>query len=157
MSDADEPCRPDISGVRVRPAADEELPGIMNLLDRALLDIGAERVGERIEAGAALVASDASDHGRPIYGALVLSEAGHNVQSDTGTEIEFEPEIEAIAVRRRYRGSGIGTALVERARRETSGRLVAAFDARVRPFYASLGFRVRPIGDGRFRGRDRER
>jgi len=60
--------------------------------------------------------------------------------------------IDAVAVRRNRRGQGIGTALVEAAaaRRE---RLVAEFDAGVRPFYECLGFAVESrTKTDRFRG-----
>jgi len=143
-----------IPGISVRRTRDEELPRVMNVFDQALLDIDAETVGERIDADRVLVASEERVDGERIRGALVLSELGDDADSDPGSGIEAGTEIEAIAVRRRDRNRGIATALVERARRNTKEPLVAAFDARVRPFYASLGFDVRPIGDGRFRGRD---
>jgi len=79
------------------------------------------------------VASD--DSGR-VLGALVLD----------------GEEITAVAVRRRRRGQGIGTQLVEAAsdRRE---RLVAEFDPRVREFWSSLGFESEPLPDSdRYRG-----
>ena len=31
-------------------------------------------------------------------------------------------------------------------------RLTAEFDAEIQPFYASLGFEIEPVGDGRYRG-----
>lgn len=63
--------------------------------------------------------------------------------------------VAAIAVRRRRRGAGIGTALVEQAADRAQARghdcLTAAFDPGVRPFYAALGFRIRRR-DGRLHG-----
>ena len=123
----------------------EDWIGVMNVLDGALLDVDANEVRERIVADAVFVAQ-ASGSER-VRGALVLAEAD---DQESGSEIE----IEAIAVRRRYRDRGIGSTLIDRARRETNRVLVAAFDERVRPFYAALGFRVAPIGDDRYRGRD---
>lgn len=120
----------------IRRAVAEDLPAVMNVLDGSLLDCPAASVRERIGAGTVLVAIE----GERVRGALVLS----------GTDGP-ESEIEAIAVRRRYRGQGIGTALIERTRCRTT--LVAEFDERVRPFYESLGFRIRSIDDGRYRGR----
>jgi GNAT superfamily N-acetyltransferase len=59
--------------------------------------------------------------------------------------------IDAVAVRMRRRGRGVGTALVEAAtgRREL---LHAEFDDAVAPFYESLGFSVEAVGGGRCRG-----
>lgn len=62
-------------------------------------------------------------------------------------------EIDAIAVRRRRRGQGIGTRLVERAAAAAAGDLRAEFHRRVRPFYDSLGFAIEPTDEpDRFRG-----
>ena len=127
----------------------EDWIGVMNVLDGALLDVDANEVRERIVADAVFVAQ-ASGSER-VRGALVLAEPRTD---DRGSETETEIEVDAIAVRRRYRDRGIGSTLIDRARRETNRVLVAAFDERVRPFYAALGFRVAPIGDDRYRGRD---
>nr|WP_254282969.1 GNAT family N-acetyltransferase [Halomicroarcula limicola] len=106
----------------------------MNVLDGAALAVDAETVRASMGSGGTLVA--VSEDGERVLGALVLDGC----------------RIEAVAVRRRRRGQGIGTALVEAAgeRRE---RLTAAFDADVRPFYAKLGFEIED-GDesGRLRG-----
>ena len=130
---------PGIAGIAIRRAERGDLVGTMNVLDTALLAIGAPTVRERIEAGTVFVAIE---NGR-VRGALVLSEA-----LGEGSDVE----IEAVAVRRRYRRRGIASALVERARRESERALIAEFDGRVRPFYETLGFQVRPTDDGRFRG-----
>ncbi len=58
--------------------------------------------------------------------------------------------VDAIAVRRRRRGQGIGSALVAAAS-ENGDRLTAAFDPDVRPFYEELGFEIRER-DGRLWG-----
>lgn len=129
------------AGATIRLARSEDLADVMNTFDGALLDVGAERVRERIEAGEVFLASE---EGR-VRGAIVLSELGVENRASG---------IEAIAVRRRHRNRAIASALIERARREGERALIAEFDERVRPFYESVGFRVEPIGDDRFRGRD---
>ena len=117
----------------IREALPGERAAVMNVLDGAMLT--TDRVGERIEAGAVLAALPERD-GERILGALVL----------------HGDRIDAVAVRRRRRGQGIGTALVAAAadRRE---RLTATFDDHVRPFYESLGFDIEPAGeDARWHG-----
>ena len=118
--------------MRVREATPEERAAVLNVLDGAML--ATERVRDRIEAGDVLVAL--SENGERVLGALVL-DSNH---------------IEAIAVRRRRRGQGIGTTLVEAAA-ERRERLIAEFDADVCPFYEQLGFSIEPAEpDRRFRG-----
>ena len=120
--------------MRVRPARPSELPGVMGVLDGALLAVEAETVGKRIREGRVLVAAE----GDRILGACVLD----------------GDAIDAIAVRRKRRGQDIGTRLVESATALVEGDLRAEFDERVRPFYDSLGFAIEPTAEpGRFRGR----
>jgi len=110
----------------------------MRLLDGALLETAADAVLAAIDDGSVLVAIDADR----VVGACVLDES----TDPDGTHVE------AIAVSRRRRRRGVGTALV-RAAAARQGRLVADFDARARPFWRSLGFRVRPADEpGRFVG-----
>jgi GNAT superfamily N-acetyltransferase len=119
-----------MTGLEVRVARPDEHPSVMNVLDGAMLDVGADRVAA--DATTTLVACEA---GR-VLGALVLD----------------GEEILAVAVRRSRRGQGIGSALIEAAgtRRE---RLVAEFRDRERPFYESLGFEIGPTAeDGWLRG-----
>ena len=121
----------------VRDATVGDLPDVMNVLDGAVLDADATTVRERIGEESVLVA--VSDDGERVLGALVL-DGDH---------------IDAVAVRRRRRGQGIGTALVEAAadRRE---RLTAEFDADLRPFYEQLGFDIEPAEEaGRLWGERR--
>ena len=131
----------------VRVATVTELPDVMNVLDGAVLEADAARVRDRIAEAAVLVAVAGDDSqrapsasqtgGERVLGALVL-DGDH---------------IDAVAVRRRRRGQGIGTALVAAAadRRE---RLTATFDADLRPFYAGLGFGIEPAEEaGRLWGR----
>jgi len=117
----------------VREADLSELTAVLNVLDGAALETEYDRVRAGLTKGQVLVAVGDDD---TVLGALLL-DGDH---------------IDAIAVRRNRRGRGIGTALVEAAcpRRE---RLIATFDAAVRPFYERLGFRVEPAAEeGRFRG-----
>ncbi|MCU4800645.1 GNAT family N-acetyltransferase [Halobacteria archaeon HArc-gm2] len=129
--------------MRVREADPGEVAAVRNVLDGAALAVDHDRLREQIEAGAVLVAVRAAESrgddeatDATVLGALVL--AGDR--------------IDAVAVRRNRRGQGIGTELAETAaaRRE---RLVAEFDAGVRPFYERLGFDVEPTAEtNRFRG-----
>jgi sulfur carrier protein ThiS/predicted N-acetyltransferase YhbS len=115
----------------VRPAAPDDHLDVMRIVDGAALAADADAIRERIERGEALVATvDGS-----VVGALVR---------DGG-------RVTAVAVRRRWRDRGIGRALVVAAL-DDCGRLVAAFDSGVRPFYASLGFEIERGDDGRLRG-----
>lgn len=107
----------------VREATVQDLPDVMNVLDGAVLEADAASVRDRIADDAVLVAV-AEER---VLGALVLD--GNHV--------------DAVAVRRRRRGQGIGTALVEAAA-ERRERLTAAFDADLRPFYEKLGFEIEP-------------
>lgn len=113
----------------IRPAHPDELPAVMNVLDGAYLDVDAGVVRERIANGEVLVADE---EGR-ILGAIVIE------PQPTGAFVE------AVAVRRRRRGDGLGTALVLAAG-DRFGRLRAEFDADVRPFYERLGFAIEPPG-----------
>lgn len=119
----------------IREATVQDLPDVMNVLDGAVLRADAATVRDRMSEGNVLVAV-ADDGGKRVLGALVL--AGDH--------------IEAVAVRRRRRGQGIGTALVEAAA-DRRQRLTAVFDADLRPFYEGLGFTVESTAEaGRLRG-----
>jgi GNAT superfamily N-acetyltransferase len=119
----------------IRKATVRDLPDVMNVLDGAVLEADAAAVRDCIADDAVLVAVVGDDPER-VLGALVL-DADH---------------IDAVAVRRRRRDRGIGTALVEAAA-ERRDRLTAEFDADLEPFYEKLGFEVEP-GEkaGRLRG-----
>lgn len=106
----------------IREARSDELLAAVRLLEGALLEIEPEDVREAIEAGDVLVAVE----GDAVRGALVLD----------------GKRIESVAVRRRVRGQGIGSALV-RAAADRSGTLTAEFDPEVREFYEALGFEIR--------------
>ncbi|MBO4247951.1 GNAT family N-acetyltransferase [Halomicrobium sp. IBSBa] len=122
--------------MRVREATPADRAAVANVLDGAALETEPARLKASLQRGETLLA--VADDGERVLGALVLD--GDRIVS--------------VAVRRRRRGQGIGSALVERALAER-GRLVAAFDERVRPFYETLGFAIEPVdGDeSRYRGR----
>lgn len=113
--------------MRVRPARAGELATAMTVFDTGGLEIDAERVRAGLSDDRLLVAVE----GGQVLGTLLLV-AGTN----PGTA-----EIEAVAVRRARRGQGVGTALVGAAA-DRYDRLVAGFDGRVRPFWASQGFDI---------------
>ncbi|CCQ33864.1 GNAT family N-acetyltransferase [Halorhabdus tiamatea] len=120
----------------IRRARATDLVDVLNVLDGADLATDHDRVQTAIERGDVFVAvPDEGQDDSPVVGALVLD----------------GDEIANIAVRRRRRDLGIGTALVERAMRDRD-RLVAEFDAGVEPFYESLGFDVKREDDARYRG-----
>lgn len=129
--------------MRVREATDDDLPAVMNVLDGAALEVDVATVRAGIASDGTLVAvsggsgDDGATASERILGALVLD----------------ADRVVAVAVRRRRRGQGLGTALVEAAL-DRRARLIADFDANVRPFYERLGFDVEPVATerGRFRG-----
>lgn len=131
--------------VTVRPAAPDDLPSVLGVLDAGALETDVERVRASVDRGDAFVAvrEGAGDDGDgdPAGGAVVL-----------GALVLDSDEIAAVSVRRRRRGQGIGTALVAAAA-DRRDRLVAEFDAGVRPFYEELGFELTTVdGSERFRG-----
>lgn len=113
--------------MEVRAADPSERAAVANVIDGAALAVDDETLERTLHEGDVLVAvtvETASSTAR-ILGALVLD----------------GEEVAAVAVRRRRRGQGIGTALVEAAA-DRRDRLLAGFDADVRPFWESLGFAV---------------
>ena len=127
--------------VDVRPAAEDDLPAVMNVLDAAMLDVDAAAVRERIAGGEHCGSVLVAVAGERVLGACVVSTSG----GEGG-------HVEAIAIRPGRRGQRIGSALVEAAT-DRCGPLTADFDEDVRPFYESLGFEVERTGEGRLRGR----
>ena len=106
----------------VRAATPTEYVTVRSICNAAMLELDTGT----LRKAAVLVA----DEGGRILGSLVLR----------------GPEIEAVAVRPGRRGQGIGTELVEAAKRLRPS-LFAEFDSRVRPFYTALGFEIRCSGD----------
>lgn len=128
--------------MRIRRATAADRAAVANVLDGAALETDPSLLVASIECGETLVAvagegAAATPDDERILGALVRE--GDRVVS--------------VAVRRRRRSQGIGTALVERALQERD-HLVAEFDDGVRPFYESLGFEIEGLEDeqGRCRG-----
>ncbi|GGL46606.1 GNAT family N-acetyltransferase [Halocalculus aciditolerans] len=119
----------------VRAAAPDDALDVLRVLDAAMLETTAETVERRISEGTVFVA-EADER---VVGALVA------VPRDVGGHVE------AVAVRRRRRDQGVGSALVDAAHDRWTP-LTAEFDPHVRPFYESLGFEVEANGD-RYRGR----
>ena len=115
-----------------RTATTDDLLAVLTVLDGALLQVDLADLRRAVAGGQVLVAVSSAD---TVLGVLVLDGS----------------EITAIAVRRRRRGQGVGTALVAAAARRCS--LYAEFDERVVPFWRSVGFEVEPLaGSDRFRG-----
>lgn len=133
----DSPDRPDPpADVTVEPATADDRLDVLRVLDAAMLETDADAVDERTAAGDALVARSERTGG--VVGALVAArpEAGRF-------------HVDAVAVRRARRGRGIGSALVAAAvergeRADAVAAVTAVFDPELRPFYAALGFEVRP-------------
>ncbi|QLG60734.1 GNAT family N-acetyltransferase [Halorarum salinum] len=107
--------------IEVREAAGNDALDVRRVLDGALLEV-PEELDERIRAGEVLVSTDDG----AVTGALVLDGS----------------RVEAVAVRPRRRGNGIGSELVAAAAERVDGPLAADFRPDVRPFYESLGFEV---------------
>ncbi|QPV65118.1 GNAT family N-acetyltransferase [Halosimplex litoreum] len=134
----------------VRPATDDDVVGVLGVLDAGALETEADRVRASVDRGDAFVAvrgeTGASTDGGTVLGALVLVGAGE------GFDDLETARIDGVAVRRSRRGQGIGRELVAAAARRY-GRLVAEFDHGVRPFYESLGFETEAADEaGRCRG-----
>lgn len=142
--------------LRIRTADADDRLDVVRVLDGAMLQ--TDDVPDRIRAGDVLVAvtdRQGSD-GKPtesVVGAAVLETRGD------------DRHLDAVAVRRQRRGSGIGSALVVRAVGDVAGggggdgvdavQFTAEFDADLREFYDGLGFEITAVGDGsgnRFRG-----
>jgi len=127
-----------IGDVVVREATTEDALAVRRVLDAAVLESAA--VADGVARGDAFVAA-AADR---VVGALVLVPFS-TVELPDGLPDELADSsgmhVDAVAVRRRRRGQGIGRALVLAAL-ERERRLTVAFDPGVRPFYDALDFDV---------------
>ncbi|MFD1565276.1 GNAT family N-acetyltransferase [Haloarchaeobius amylolyticus] len=130
----------------VRTATTDDALEVRRILDAALLEPGD--VEGRIDAGDVFVGGDRrggsardGDATDRILGTVVLEPLERKSGAHVG----------AVGVRRRHRGRGIGSALIETAL-EREGRLTVRFDDGVRPFYERLGFSIEPIDEQRYRG-----
>jgi peroxiredoxin/GNAT superfamily N-acetyltransferase len=112
--------------VRLRRGSNDDVVAAMRVLQGALLDIDGSTVRDAAPDGELLLA----EAGDWIVGALVVRD-GH---------------IEGVAVRRKRRGEGIGSALVEAAVADEDGTVTADFRAGVRGFWKDLGFEVEQEG-----------
>ena len=129
--------------MEVRPAVADDRHAVATVLDAAMLATGDLRA--RVDAGDVLVAVA----GDRVLGALVLEPPP--AAPAWSRERGADAHVAAVAVRRRRRGQGIGSALVTAA--VDRGRLTAAFDAELRSFYQGVGFAVEPADEpGRLRG-----
>ncbi|APX97643.1 GNAT family N-acetyltransferase [Natronorubrum daqingense] len=128
--------------VHVRPATTADALEARRILDAAMLEYGD--VEALIETEHVLVAGDyrgGSDGSERLLGTVVLEPHEH----------ERGAHVTAVAVRRRQRGRGVGSALIERGI-EREGRLTAHFDGDVRPFYDRLGFALERTESDRYHG-----
>lgn len=122
------------AGIAVRVADEDDRVDVARIVDGALLALDDDERAAALVRGDVLVAVDGDGDDERVLGTIVLDD-GH---------------VEALAVRRRDRREGIGSALLEAAvARE--GRLTADFPPELRSFYEALGFEVtdregRPFG-----------
>jgi GNAT superfamily N-acetyltransferase len=123
------------AGVRVREAHEDDVLAVRRVLDAAMLE--STVVDDAVARENAFVAV-ADDR---VIGALVLVEHDRVSRPDSVGDVAAGGgrHVDAVAVTRRRRGQGIGRALVAAAL-EREGRLTAAFDPGVAPFYEALGF-----------------
>ncbi|TYT63740.1 GNAT family N-acetyltransferase [Natrialba swarupiae] len=141
----------------VRIASDDDALEVRRILDAAMLEPGD--VEARIAVGDVLVAGDRrgpKTNGGTADTSTEQRATGDGAERILGTTVLEADDgggahVSAIGVRRRHRGRGIGTTLIERAL-EREGRLTVRFDDDVRPFYEALGFSIEPIDKQRYRG-----
>jgi ribosomal protein S18 acetylase RimI-like enzyme len=128
----------------IRPATDDDLLGIVRVLDAGLLDTDAETIRTRItDPDTPVLVADA---GGRVVGAVVLGERPVWVaEAFDATEPTDCGHVEAVAVGRSRRGQGLGTTLMRAARESVGGDLTADFAESVRPFYESLGCRIERV------------
>ena len=139
--------------IRVREAGPGDRAAVAGILDGAALAVDHGTLPAKLAGGSVLLAHEADR----ALGALTMAD---DPAPTPPREAALAPpgdvadgataRIEAVAVRPRRRGQGIGTALVQAAA-DRWDRLVASCDDGVRPFYAALGFEVTPLGDDRYR------
>jgi GNAT superfamily N-acetyltransferase len=118
----------------VREATVEDELDVRRVLDAAMLETDA--VSDAIGRGDAFVAVD-DDR---VVGALVLVPL-HDAGVPDAVAGDVGMHVDAVAVRRRRRGRGVGRALVSAAL-ERERRLTVAFDPGIRAFYDALEFDV---------------
>ncbi|MFB6095970.1 MAG: GNAT family N-acetyltransferase [Haloferacaceae archaeon] len=141
--------------VVVREADGDDVVPALRVLEGALLDVDPDRVDRLADAGHVLVAERAGS----VVGAIVVDpdapEAWTDDSTDTAEPRSAPPtaaaHVRAVAVARRHRGRGIGTALVATAAGQY-GSLSAGFRPEVEGFWTALGFEVVARVGGRLYG-----
>lgn len=135
----------------IRVATADDRLAVARIVDAAALEV--EGLVRRLDAGDVLLAVE--ERPRARSGHAERTTDGRGRERALGAVVlkpcDRGAHVVAIAVRRRLRDRGVGTALIEAAR-EREGRLVAEFDASVTPFYDSLDFSVGRLRGGRCRG-----
>lgn len=126
----------------IRVAMPADRVAVSRVLDGALLEV--DDLGDRLDDRGVLLAED----GSTAVGALVVDGSGPADRTPPGDWPDGAAHVRAIAVRRKRRRHGVGTALIERAR-ERWAPLVADFDADVAGFYDGLATERRVAPDGR--------
>lgn len=147
--------------VRIRPALPHDELDVRRVLDGALLDV-PDGLDGRIRDGGVLVAVDAGGADTGSDDDADETDGGDTVDDADGIVLGVlvldGSHVQAIAVRRRRRGNGIGSRLVEVAAERVDGVLTADFREEIRPFYGSLGFDIEDASeDNRSHGRLHER
>ncbi len=146
--------------VTIRAAVPNDHLGVMRVLDGGNLESDAATVERRIDAGVVLVAVD---DGR-VIGALVATPrpAGREDErvapdprvgrsgDDASVAEEYGAHVDAVAVRLRRRGQGIGTELM-RAAADRWRPLTADFYPGLSGFYEKLEFDIEKR-EGQFHG-----
>lgn len=112
-----------------------------HLAARSIFDVAMLQVPEFHRAELLVAVVGGEDDPERVVGALAVHVEGRHERG----------EIEAIAVRPRRRGQGIGTALVAAAS-ERWRPLAAEFDEHAHPFYEAIDFEIESLNDGRYRG-----
>lgn len=121
----------------IQEADTTHIPAVKALCDAGLLDISLQTIRDQTKAGEVLVAIEDDN----VIGTCVLVPRG----GDLGAHIQ------ALVIRRRRRGQGIGSNLVRAAstRHET---LTADFSPELREFYEALDFTIIKADQNRLRG-----
>lgn len=132
-------------GVSIRVATPEDRVAVGRVLEGALLEIAD--LDEPLADGEVLVATTGEAVVGAVVGAVVVAREGP-VDRSPPADWPDATHVRSIAVRRKRRRTGIGTALL-RAALERWSPLVADFEADVEGFYAAMGAECRVMPDGR--------
>ncbi len=129
----------------IEPATTDDRIGVRRLLDAAALTVDAVDLPARLAAGDVWVVR--RQGAASLLGVAVMSTParGPSWTCPTGGFVH------AIAVRRRVRARGLGTALIRRVL-EAYTLVTVTFATPVRPFWQQLGFVSTPTGPDRWWG-----